>query len=96
MKPKAPIISNTPRNIGNTLNSFEGTPKYKNMFEIIFVMLNEWFKSTVSEPVKLVAKKPFNKSGYSKNIIIFSANGIITPINLRTLLVKLSEIFFFS
>jgi len=96
MKPKTPIMSNTTRNMGNTFISFEGTPKYKNIFDIIFVILNEWFKSTVSEPVKLVAKKPLNILGYKKNIIIFNANGIITPTNLRTLFVKLNVIFFFS
>lgn len=82
--------------MGNTFISFEGTPKYKNIFEIIFVMLKEWFNSTVSEPVKLVAKKPFNILGYTKNIIIFKAKGIATPTNLRTLLSKLRVIFFFS
>jgi hypothetical protein len=89
-------MSNTPRNIGNTLNSSAGTPKYRNIFEIIFVMLNEWFKSTVSEPVKLVAKNPFNKSGYIKNIIRFNDNGSTIPTNLRKLLVILSVNFFFS
>jgi len=57
------MISNTPRNIGVALISPEETPKYKNRFDIILVMLNEWFKSTVSEPVKLVDKKPFSKFG---------------------------------
>jgi len=89
------MISNTPRNIGVALISSEGTPKYKNIFEIIFVILNEWFKSTVSEPVKFVAKKPFNKSGYIKNIKTFNDNGSATPTNLRTLLVKLNVIFLF-
>jgi hypothetical protein len=96
MKPETPIMSKTLRNIGNTANFSAGTPKYKNIFEIIFVMLNEWFKSTVSEPVKLVVKKPFSKFGYAKNIIIFNASGIITPINLTKLVVKLIVIFFFS
>ena len=90
------MINNTPRNIGVALISTRGTPKYMNIFEISFVMLNEWFKSTVSEPVKLVAIKPFNRPGYAKNINIFNDKGSAIPTNLRTLLVKLSVIFFFS
>jgi len=90
------MTSNTPKNIGVALISSEGTPKYRNIFEIIFVMLNEWFKSSVSEPVKLVAKNPFNNLGYAKNIIRFNDNGSAIPTNLRMLLLKLIVIFFFS
>jgi hypothetical protein len=91
-----PRTSKTPKNIGVAFISFGGTPKYKNMFESSFVMLNEWFKSTVSEPVKFVAIKPFKRFGYIKNIITFNAKGNAIPIILKTLLLKSSVIFFFS
>jgi hypothetical protein len=49
--------------MGKTFNSFDGTPINNSMFEMILVMLKEWFKSTVSEPVKFVPKNPLSKSG---------------------------------
>jgi len=49
--------------MGKTFNSFDGTPINNSMFEMILVMLNEWFKSTVSEPVKFVTKKPLSNPG---------------------------------
>ncbi|GAI61994.1 unnamed protein product [marine sediment metagenome] len=56
-------MSKTLKKIGKTLNSVAGTPIYKKKLDMSFVILKEWFKSTVSEPVKLVSKNPFNKPG---------------------------------
>ena len=53
----------TLKKIGKTLNSVAGTPIYNKKFDISIVILKEWFKSTVSEPVKFVSKNPFNKPG---------------------------------
>ena len=89
-------MSNTVKKIGVALISFEENPRNRKKFEINLVILKEWFNSTVSEPVKLVAIKPLNRSGYIRNKIILNERGAPIPTNLIRLTGIFSLILFFS